>query len=77
MPKRICECGYCFRLGEIPGRDQWLVISDEVYDQFSGHVDAEEIYKKMRIMLRCPVCGRISIFWDGFGGAALVYRLEK
>jgi len=64
-------------LGEIPSRDQWLIISDEAYDQFTGDADAEEIYLSMQIMLKCPDCGRLSVFWDGFEKPALVYSPDQ
>ena len=75
MPNRICDkCGHWFRLGEIPSRDRWLVISDEAYDQFSGDVDAEEIYRAMQIMLKCPNCGYLWVFWEGFDKPASGYK---
>lgn len=75
MPNKLCNaCGYDFKLGSIPGCDQWLIISDEAYDQFSGNVDAEEIYRAMQIMLRCPHCGYLWVFWEGFDKPASGYK---
>jgi hypothetical protein len=45
MPSMTCKCGHRITYGEIPCRDQWLFISDEAYDKFSGDVDAEDIYR--------------------------------
>lgn len=74
MPNRVCDCGHLFRLGEIPSRDQWMIISDEAYDQFFGDVDAEKIYLAMKIMLKCPNCGCLWVYWDGFKEPPSVYR---
>ncbi|OMG82924.1 hypothetical protein [Achromobacter xylosoxidans] len=78
MPNRVCACGHLFRLGEIPSRDQWLVISDIAYDDFfSNDANAEEIYKSMKILLKCPNCARLSVFWDGFEKSASIYALDE
>lgn len=78
MPKRVCECGYWFRLGDTPNQDQWLIISDVDFDGFFAYEStAEEIYKKMKIMLKCPECGRLSVFWGGSEKAGIVYKKDE
>jgi hypothetical protein len=67
-------CGHQIKYGEIPCRDQLLLISDEAFDQFSGSVDAEEIYRAMLPVLKCPNCGRLWVFWEGFARPASVYK---
>jgi len=71
-----CKCGHRITFGAIPCSDQWLLISDEDYDQFSGDVDTEDIYRAMQPMLKCSNCGRLWIFWDGFGNPAVAYKLD-
>lgn len=75
MPSIICLCNHRINYGEIPCRDQWLLISDEGFDKFAGEVNAEEIYGAMSPMLKCPNCGRLWVFWDGFDKPAAVYNL--
>ncbi len=70
MPGLSCSCGHRISYGEIPCRDEWLIISDVVFDAFTGAVDAEELYRAMRSILKCPICGHLWVFWDGYQEAA-------
>ena len=74
MPKLRCDCGDVMRYGDIPCPNEWLFISDTEYDAFSGVVDAEELYRAMKSFLRCPNCGRLWVFWNGFASAPEGYR---
>jgi hypothetical protein len=67
MPKIVCKCGQWLRYGDIPNPIEWLFISDVEYDKFSGSVDAEVLYRAMKSFLQCPICGRLWVFWNGFG----------
>jgi hypothetical protein len=64
MPKLLCRCDEVLRFGEIPCPIEWRVISDVDFDRFSGQVDAENIYRATQMMLKCPRCGRLWVFWD-------------
>lgn len=66
MPKMICSCQETLSYGEIPNPIEWLIISDAAFDKFSGQVDSETIYQAMTSLLRCPNCGRLWVFWEGF-----------
>ncbi|RYF76440.1 MAG: hypothetical protein EOO39_05570 [Cytophagaceae bacterium] len=77
MSKFRCECDTVLRFGTIPNSDEYLLISDVHYDGFSGLVDAEELYMQMKSMLKCPTCGRLWIYWDGFNMAPTCYNLEE
>jgi len=66
MPKILCECGEVVPLHEIPCQYQWNLISDEEFERFHGMVDASEIYSAMRIVIKCPRCSRLWVYWDGF-----------
>lgn len=66
MPKIVCKCGEWLLYGDIPNPIEWLLISDIEYDKFSGVVDAEDVYRVMKHLLRCPNCGRLWVFWNGF-----------
>ncbi|UUC45194.1 hypothetical protein [Flavobacterium cerinum] len=77
MPKIKCNCGNIIGLGGIPDPNQYLVISDVEYDHFSGMVDAEAIYMKMKIIIECKSCKRLHIFWDGFDKESTTYSLQE
>ena len=50
----------------IPCPIEWLFVSDVTFDKFASSIDAEELYKAMQSFLKCPRCGRLWCFWDGF-----------
>jgi hypothetical protein len=66
MGKIACKCGTTLRIsGEIPNPLEWLIISDQDFDAFTGPIDAEQLYHKVKSMLKCPDCDRLWIFWNG------------
>lgn len=68
MAKFYCVCGYIIHTsGEIPHPFQWSILSDVAFDEFTGLVDADELYMKSTIMFRCPNSGHLWIYWNGFG----------
>lgn len=73
MPNLTCGCGEVLQYGEIPCKNEWLLISDVEFDQFSGCVDAEEIYQAMTSLIKCTRCGTIWLFWDGFQAEPQAY----
>jgi len=73
MPAILCTCGERLSYGEIPSPNEWHLISDVDFDNFSGQVNAEEVYMATKGALRCPKCDRIWIFWDGFQRAPTEY----
>jgi hypothetical protein len=77
VPKLLCECNSIIDYGIIPAKDEWLLISDVEFDQFSGLIDTELLYRNFKPMLKCPVCGRLHIFWDGFQHSPQIYTPEK
>jgi ligand-binding SRPBCC domain-containing protein len=44
---------------------RWNLISDERFDEFTGLVDAEDLYLAASHAYRCADCGSLWIFWDG------------
>ncbi|MBC8988173.1 hypothetical protein H9X96_20660 [Pedobacter sp. N36a] len=76
MPKIRCKCDNVIWLGEIPSPHQWLIISDVEYDKFEGQIDPEILYSKMEIVVRCNVCDRLHVFWDGFDKPQTIYIKE-
>ena len=76
MPSINCKCGKKLGYGEIPNSIEWLMISDEAYDKYSGEIDSELLYKEMKSFLKCPNCGRLWVFWDGFQSSPTVYNCD-
>lgn len=76
MPKQKCNCGVVINLSSIPSPYQHLIISDTAFDGFQGTVEAEAIYAKMQLMVKCPSCERLYIYEDGFGKVPKVYKRE-
>ncbi|MFI0424921.1 hypothetical protein [Spongiactinospora sp. 9N601] len=77
MTKFECACGGLIRVsGEIPNPLEWKIISDGDFDRFQGAVDAEGVYLACTSMFRCPGCGRLWVYWDGFEGSPVCYVPE-
>ena len=74
--KIICQCGEWLRYGDIPNQIEYLFISDVEYDNVIGSIDAEELYRRLNHFLKCPNCGRLHIFWEGFGKEQKIYTPE-
>lgn len=76
MPSYICKCRTRIDYSSIPNPNEWLLISDTDYDNYSGLVDAEDVYLKFTHALMCPNCSRLIIFREGFGAPPTYYKLE-
>jgi len=74
MPKLRCQCEVIINYGEIPCKDEWLMISDTSFDRYDGFVNAEGLYDDLLHALKCPNCGRLHIFWDGFQNLPQTYK---
>lgn len=70
----MCECGERIDMGSIPNPNEWLIISDCDYDNYTETVDAEELYRDFQSMLKCGSCGGLHIFWDGMQSRATFYK---
>lgn len=77
MPSILCKCKERLRFGEIPNPIEWLIVSDKAYGSFVGTIDAEALYRSMNSILKCPKCGRLWVFWDGFDSDPSCYSPEK
>ena len=73
MPAIKCKCGNKISYGEIPNPNELLVISDIEYDEFSGSIDSEKLYKQMKSILQCKKCNRLLYFHNGFENEPVVY----
>ncbi len=54
-----------------------MIISDVKYDRFAEQVNADEVYMAMDIVVKCPNCQRLHVFWDGFNSPQTIYKLEE
>jgi hypothetical protein len=78
MPKILCDCVDSIPLGAIPSSNQYLIISDVDFEPFFElKVNAEDVYAAMKLAAKCPECGRLHIFWDGFHKPGIVYKVEE
>jgi hypothetical protein len=78
MPKILCDCGFTIPLGDIPSSNQYLIISDVEFEPFfEQKVNAVDVYAAMKLVVKCPECGRLHIFWDGFDKPGIIYKVEE
>ena len=77
MPAIRCKCDNIISYSEIPNPNELLMISDVKYDDYSGVIDSEDLYKEMTHILKCDGCGRLWIYWDGFKNNPLSYLPEN
>lgn len=74
MAKFLCTCGGLVRTsGGIPNPQQWNLISDVRFDDFTSQVEAEEVYAAATHAYRCDDCGRLWIFWQGYDALPTEY----
>lgn len=73
MPKLECKCGDLLDYGNIPCEMEYLFISDVNFDKFNETIEHQVLYREMNSFLKCPRCGRLWIFWDGFQSIATEY----
>jgi hypothetical protein len=77
MSKFLCKCDTVIPIsGAIPNPIEWLIISDQAYDNYSGNIDSEKLYSEMRSFLKCEKCGRLWFFWDGYDHPPKLYAPE-
>lgn len=77
MPKILCECDEIINLSGIPSPNILNMISDKEYDEFTGLIDAEKLYIKMKTIVKCPKCKRLYFFSNGIESPAEIYTFEK
>jgi hypothetical protein len=65
MPKVLCSCDNVINCSEIPCEDEYLLISEVEYDKLPHPLDSGELVKLATLVVRCPSCQRLIVFWDG------------
>lgn len=80
MPKLACRCGYSFDLITIPSPDGYSIVAesflDRFHDQSSGSEVLDAIDEQTAVMYKCPVCGRLVVFWERSNAVPDIYLLE-
>jgi hypothetical protein len=77
MPRRLCKCGYSIPSGEIPCPYEWDAISNVSFDRFPEVIEMEKVLMVSTIVLKCPECGRLLVFKNGFDKAPVIYKQEE
>lgn len=78
MAKFNCVCGHTISTsGEIPNSDEWELMSDIEFDRFHGRIDVEELYRRMKVLYRCPESDHLWIFWDGIDANPSLYAPQE
>ena len=77
MPKIKCNCGNIIGLGGIPNPYESLLISDIDFGKYWEKYDVEQLYKEMKIVVKCDNCSRLHIFFNGFDKPATIYKKEE
>jgi len=78
VAKILCRCGTVIQIsGPVPNPLEWLMISDEKFDEFPDEVSSTIVYQEATSVFKCNVCGRIWIYWKGMEQAATCYHPES
>ena len=77
MAKVQCKCGYL--LSDVQtGVNLYVYTKDEWYNiRDMGMIDTLNIPFPKYDVWKCPKCGRIYVYDDGYGDPIAVYTLEK
>jgi hypothetical protein len=70
MPGLNCKCGHRIGYGTIPCSDEYLFISDTEFAPYWDEMGVDKLYKAMKGFLKCPVCGRLWVFWNSYQDVA-------
>ncbi len=77
MPKLKCKCGVVTDLSNIPCEYDWLTFSDTEFDNLSKDTSMDDLYYQMKIITKCPNCGRLYIYWNGIEHPPpMIYKIE-
>jgi len=56
-----------------------MYISDVEINNFDFEQEklVQEVYDKMKIAVKCPLCSRLLLYDNGFEKPPIIYKLEK
>lgn len=75
--KTHCRCGELLRWSQIPNPIEWVFMSDAKLIQLPDTVDYVALVGELNRFLKCPSCGRLVVFWNGFGQDPEFYLPES
>jgi hypothetical protein len=73
MPKIICKCGEILSCSQIPSNIEYKFMSDVEFDSYTGTIDVENLYDRMKSFIQCSNCSRLWIFWNGYNNNPTEY----
>jgi len=77
MPKIRCICDTVINLSVIPCPHKLMIISEKSYFNYPENIEWDSLYSEMNIVVKCPECGRLHIFGDGFENPQVIYKIEE
>lgn len=79
MSRMVCKCGETLSNTAVPNDIQLRVYSDKEWDDIlnCNSIEPWKIPLPKYDVWKCPNCGRIYVFGEGYGPAIMVYRLEE
>ena len=79
MANVMCRCGNRLSNVQCPNDVQLYVYTDAEWDAIinMGVIDPIDIPSPKYDVWRCPKCGRIYVYGDGYGEPIAVYTLEQ
>jgi hypothetical protein len=76
MAKWLCPCDATLRTsGPIPHPDGLYLVSEELYETRADAGDFDIIRESVGAHV-CRSCGRLWVWWKGWGGEPPVYKPE-
>jgi hypothetical protein len=77
VAKWVCACGTTMQSsGAMPNPTEYLLVSDQDFEAFTGLVQAEDVYAATSHAFRCPTCDRLHVFWRGLAEDPTIYAPE-
>jgi hypothetical protein len=76
VAKFLCACGKEIRTsGDIPHPYEWLLLADNDVpeDAWEGRIGWKQLYDRVTHAFKCPACGRLWVYWDGFASKPTRY----
>ncbi len=77
MPKFICKCSKVINCSNIPNEHEYHLISDVKLDTYKEKISLFEFSLDTTIVLSCPSCSRLIVFWEGWDSKPQFFLLEK
>jgi hypothetical protein len=73
MPSYLCKCNKRIDYTSIPADPSYQLVADKDVVVQDDIVTCNATWSEATQVLRCPYCGRLWVFWDGFHKAPTEY----